>query len=390
MFFASTTLRKRKQSHTASKTYDSLERRQLLTFLPPPPMTTVVSEFAQSVDDAVVRVDNDRLIIRTTGDQNRIEMQLGFGYLQVNRDSYNSLALEIDPNQYSSIVLLSGGEDVVRVSGSNLTAQMHPDRMWVSASIGPIGGDILAPIDIHGRNFEHVEVNQEDLRDYGPYILQSNNRIRMYGNEGVDRLNMTSKSNFAIATGVTMTGEGYYHSSNVFGDLYVNGGGGDDFASLAGTRGFLQDAVFVENSTDGSDVYTGRDNWSRIQNELWDARFLNFETQRVDLLSGEDRSIVEDSGQPAYWYRVDGNDLIGGYRRMINVELIEIVGSDTSSDSLVRPEGDGVFSEKVDSMTWSDSGVTTTDPLIDLPYFPPQILPEYFEWKFVGFDRLVG
>jgi len=355
-------------------------------------MTTVVSEFAQSVDDAVVRVDNDRLIIRTTGAENRIEMRIGFGYLQVNRDGYNDLALQIDPAQYNSILLLSGGDDFVRVSGSHLTAQMHPNRLWVSAEYAPFGGDILERVEINGSNFEHVEVNQEDLRDFGPYILQGNNRIRMYGGAGVDRLDMSSKSSFAIATSATLTGDGYFLSSNAFGDLYVTGGGGDDFASLAGTRGFIDDsAFFVDGATDGSDVYTGRDNWSRIQNDLWDARFVDFETQRVDLLSGEDRSIVEDTSQPAYWYRVDGSDLIGGYRRMVNVELIEINGSATSSESLARPSGDsGVFTEKVDLMTWSSDDAVAIDPLIDTPFFPPQILPDYFDWKFHGFDRLVG
>jgi hypothetical protein len=349
-------------------------------------MTTDVAAFAQTVDNAVVRVNNDRLIIRTTGAENRIEMRLDQSYLQVNRDSYNALALQVDPSQYSSIVLIGGGEDFVRYAGSDLTAQMHPDRHWVSASIGPIGGDVVEQIDIHGNDFEQVEVNQSDLRDYGPYILESNNRIRMYGSEGVDRLDMASANSFAIATSVSMTGEGFYFSSNVFGDLYVDGRGGDDFASLAGTRGFAEGAFLVDGATDGSDRYTGRDDWSRIQNELWDGRFRNFETQRIDLLSGDDVIVVEDSDQPASWYRVDGENLVGGYRRMINTESIEIRGSDVSTETLFRPVGDGEFSEEADLMVWSsvDSGSNT------LPLYPAQISPDYFNWSFVGFDRLVG
>ena len=350
-------------------------------------MTLDVAEFAQTVDDAVVRVDSDRLIIRTTGAANIIDIRVDSGYLQINNNALDELALQLDPNQYSSIVLLSGGEDRLRTWGSGLVAQMHPNRLWVQADFAPFGGDILERIQIHGTNFDHLEVNEDNLNDAGPYLLTSNNRVRMHGSAGVDRLNMSSDSSFAIATSVSMAGDGYTYSSNAFGDLYVTGGGGDDFASLVGTRGFTEDGFFVPLEADGNDIYEGNDNSSRIRNDFWDARFVDFETQRVDLLSGDDRSVVSDTG--AAWYRVDGADLVGGFRRMINVETIEINSSSTANYTLLEPQDDsGVFVRDPGQWSWSSSPSFTLDP--DMSNFPEQIRPEYFDWTFARFDRLVG
>ena len=68
MMFACNKRRNSNPSGDASKSYAALEARQLLAFAPLPEMTTDVAEFAQTVDDAVVRVDDQqRLIIRTTG-----------------------------------------------------------------------------------------------------------------------------------------------------------------------------------------------------------------------------------------------------------------------------------------------------------------------------------
>ena len=99
-------------------------------------MTTNVSDFAVVVEDAIVRVDNDRLVIRTTGQENQIEIRLDHGFIQVNRNSQFSTALQIDPAQYQQIVLIGGGEDHVKVWGTELTAQIHPDRLWVSRKAG--------------------------------------------------------------------------------------------------------------------------------------------------------------------------------------------------------------------------------------------------------------
>ena len=400
MFFASTKRRNSNQHSDASKSYASLEARRLLALAPLPEMTTDVAEYAATVDNAVVRVDDQqRLIIRTTGESNRVDVRLGFNYLRVNNDSYDSLALQIDPSQYDKIILISGGDDLARVDGRDLDAQMHPGRLWVSAAVGPLGSDALSPIQIHGTDFERLEVNDNHFGDVGPFIHTSTNRIRMYGGDGVDRLNMSSSNNFAIATSASMVGEGYRYSSNVFGDLYVTGGGGEDFASLAGTRGYSTGAFFIGGSTTGNDVYIGRDNYSRISNELWDGRFIDFETQRVDLLSGEDRSNISDTLPTSTYYRVVGQDLVGNFRRIIGSEFIVIEGGDVASDTLYRPDAtDAVFSESATEFSFtsgevSDDGNTTDDDIDDellLPVLGKETLPDYFAWRFVSFERLVG
>lgn len=394
MFFASTKKRSGNRHSDASKSYASLEARQLLAFAPLPEMTTDVAEYAQTVDNAVIRVDDQqRLIIRTTGVNNRIDVRLEFNYLQVN-SSFNSLALEIDPSQYDRIILISEGDDVARVSGSNLNAQMHPDRLWVSGDVGPFGSSELSPIQINGTNFERVEVNDNHLSDVGPFLHTSNNRIRIYGGDGVDRLNMSSESDFAIATSVALAGDGYHFSSNAFGDLFVSGGGGEDFASLAGTRGFAESSFFLSESATGNDVYVGRDNFSRISNELWDGRFVDFETQRVDLLSGEDRSDIADTEPASTYYRVDGQDLVGNFRRIIGSEFIVVEGEGIASDNLFRPElVDSVFSETSDEFSITKGDLPNDDDVVDDEFLPGvfrESFPDYLAWRFVSFERLVG
>ena len=74
MIFASNKRRKSNRPGDASKSYASLESRRLLAFSVLPEMTTDVAEYAQTVDDAVIRVDDQRrLVIRTTGESNRID-----------------------------------------------------------------------------------------------------------------------------------------------------------------------------------------------------------------------------------------------------------------------------------------------------------------------------
>lgn len=384
MFFASNKRRNKRSGH-ASTTYVNLEQRQLLTIVPNPVQTTNVADFAVVVDDAVVRVDDRRLIIRTTGEENRIDISLEFGYLQVNRDSVFSTALQIDTQQYDRIVLLSGGDDDVRVTGRNITAQLHPDRLWFSGESLSFDGE-AEPIQINGSDFEHVEVLDSNFRDFGPSVIRSENRIRFHGSDGVDRLDMRSGNNFAISTSVSLTGEDYSFYANAFGDLFVDGGGGDDFASLAGTRGFEPDAFFANDQTglNGDDVYYGRDNFSRISNDLWDARFVNFETQRVDLLSGLDRSVVEDTERPSAHYRVVGEDLVGGFRRMVGVESIEIIGNQNSTEVLV-----GVTSEDGVLLQEDDVAVLSNDfPLPNNSPFLPEVFPRSYQWQFRSFDRI--
>ena len=379
--------RKRRRSHRSRTKYASLEKRQLLTFIVLPKMTTDVAAFADTVQDAVVRIDQDRLIIRTTGAKNRILVRLEHGYLQVNTENFNALALQIDSSQYSKILLLSNGDDAVNVYGSNLQAQMRPDRLWVySESVGDFFGE-PSTMEIHGADFEFLNVSESSLGDYGPFVLTSNNRIRMYGDNGVDRLRMDSNSNFAIATSAEMTGEGYQFYSNVFGDLYVSGGGGDDFATLMGTRGFSEDTFLVRNSSNGNDVYFGQDNFSRISNDLWDGRFIDFETQRVDLLSGNDRSTVVDTLRPETWYRVDGNDLVGAFRRMVNVETIEIKG-DNSVDALYRPESEGTLLEQQDGYVFMGDFNREDD---DEEFSPVvnELIPTSFVMRFSAFEQIL-
>lgn len=384
--------------------YDALEAKRLLALAPLPQMTTNVEQFAQTVEDAVVRVDDQqRLLIRTTGGNNRVDFNLGFNFLHVNRGSFAELALELDPTQYDQIIVVSGGNDVAQVSGQNLFAQMHPDKLWVSAEVGALGSNDLAPIQIHASGFERMQVDDHLYGDVGPFIHTSNNRIRMYGSDGVDRLDMNSNSNFAIATSAKLIGDGYFYSSNVFGDLFVSGGGGEDFAALAGTRGFPGNAFFVAESTTGDDVYYGRDNLSRISNELWDGRFLDFETQRIDLLGGEDRSVVKDSAAANTYYRVAGDDLVGAYRRFIGSEFIEVSGANIERDTLFRPhETDAVFSESAERFSYTSANFPDGDVTVDensnenseddvvLPGLGEEIIPDYFRWTFTSFERLVG
>lgn len=395
MFFASTKRRSGNRHSDASRSYVSLEARRLLALAPLPELTTDVAEFAQTVDDAVVRVDDQRLIIRTTGESNLINIRLELNYLQVNA-SFDSLALEIDPSQYSRIILISEGDDVARVSGSDLDAQLHPTRLWVSGDVGPFGSDDLSPIQINGTNFERLEVNDSHLRDAGPFLHTSDNRIRFYGGDGVDRLDMSSESDFAITTSVSLVGDGYHFSSNAFGDLFVSGGGGEDFATLAGTRGFTESSFFRSESANGDDVYFGRDNFSRISNDLWDGRFVDFETQRVDLLSGEDRSNIVDTLPASTFYRVDGQDLVGNFRRIIGSEFIVVNGGDIDSDTLFRPDlVDGVFSETSDEFGLTQGDLPNDDggDVVDDGEFRPlfeERIPDFLAWRFISFERLVG
>lgn len=396
MFFASKMRRNRNHSRATGVGYASLESRRLLALAALPETTTDVAEYAATIEDAVIRVDDQqRLIIRTTGDVNRIDVRLEFNYLQVNRTSFSQLALQIDPGQYDQIILLSGGDDVARVSGRDIVAQLHPDRLWVSGEVGTVDGDESAPFQIHGSNFEHLEVNQDIPGDVGPFIHRSNNRIRLFGSDGVDRLNMTSDNDFAIATSATLTGDGYFYSTNVFGDLFVDGGGGEDTAALTGTRGFAGNTFPFSESADGRDVYFGSDEFSRISNELWDGRFLNFETQRVDLLSGEDRSFVRDELRENTFYRVDGRDLVGAFRRFIGSETIEIDGSATT-DLLNRPDEVGAILSQTDNgysyTSTSDSTGSSDEGNVDLvsPLSSSEIFPDTINWHFDSFERLFG
>ena len=70
---------RRQRVESASKSYAPLENRRLLVFAPLPEMTTDVAAFADNVSDAIVRIDQDRLIIRTTGEQNRVDIHLDYG-----------------------------------------------------------------------------------------------------------------------------------------------------------------------------------------------------------------------------------------------------------------------------------------------------------------------
>lgn len=393
MFFASQKRRRkhlrnfRSRRNCASKQYRSLESRQLLAFLPPPVMTTNVADFAHTIDDAIVRVDDQqRLVIRTTGQENRIDLRLDQGYLQVNRESVFSSALEIDLSQYQRIVMIGGGEDELRVWGTELTAQMHPDRLWVAGESRSFSSGLSGSLELHGNGFEHVEVNDSGQQDYGPLLHLSRNRIRMHGSAGVERLDMVSTNNFSVKTSVSMTGDDFYFSANTFGDLYVTGRGGNDFASLAGTRGFEAGAVLNDSSaSSGNDIYTGRNNWSRIQNDLWDARFVDFETQRVNLLSGEDSAMIADTNRPAAWYRADGQDLVGAFRRLMNVEAIQVTGSDVTSEVLLEPVAENATLDvAADSYRWSGDFAAAADT----PRYLAEAFPPTFEWTFDSFDRL--
>ena len=370
-----------------NKQYAPLESRQLLAFLPPPVMTTNVADFAHTIEDAIVRVDNQRLVIRTVGEENRIDLRLDQGYLQINRESSFSTALEIDLSQYQRIVMISGGDDELRVWGTDLSAQMHSDRLWVGGESHSLSTGQSGSLNLHGSGFEHVEVNDSGQQDFGPLRHVSSNRIRMYGSAGVERLDMSSSNNFSIKTSVSMTGDDFYFSANAFGDLYVTGRGGNDLASLAGTRGFEAGAIVNDLSgSNGNDIYTGRDNWSRIQNDLWDARFVDFETQRVNLFSGEDTATVADANRPAAWYRVDGSELVGAFRRFVNVEQIQITGLDTGNDVFVEPVSDSA-TLALDVDSYRLSGDLPAPQVV--PFHLAEAFPTTFSWKFESFDRLV-
>lgn len=391
MFFASQKRRRKLQRSNrsrrkgASKQYSQLESRQLLAFLPPPVMTTNVADFAHTIEDAIVRVDDQqRLVIRTTGQENRIDLRFDQGFIQINRDSQFSTALQIDLSQYQRIVMIGGGEDELRVWGTGLSAQIHPNRLWVAGESNSLEG-ASGSLVLHGNGFEHVEVNDSGQQDFGPLLHQSNNRIRMFGSDGVERLDMNSRNNFSIKTSVSLTGDDFYFSANAFGDLYVTGRGGNDFASLAGTRGFGATLSHL-SAANGNDVYTGRDNWSRIQNDLWDARFVDFETQRVDLLSGNDSANVADTNRPAAWYRVNGRDLVGAFRRFVNVEAIRVTGSDVGNEVLVEPTAAGDVTLAVEADSYRLSGNLKTPA--SSPLHLAETFPDSFEWTFESFDRI--
>ena len=162
--------------------------------------------------------------------------------------------------------------------------------------------------------------------------------------------------------------------------------GGNDLASLAGTRSFEPNEFpgFLPAST-GKDFYTGRDDWSRIRNDKWDARFVNFETQRVDLLSGRDSAVVEDINRAVSRYRFVGHDLVGAYRRFINIETIHVTGTDKNTEVIVDPiSGDGSLVEQADTYVWAGSRL----PQVSSSYLA-EVFPATFNWKFESFDRLV-
>lgn len=394
--FASTNRRRRNRTRPLPAQYAALEPKRLLAFAAPPTTTTDVPSFADATEDAIVRIDDqNRLIIRTTGETNHVWIDLNFNYIQINNRSHSSTALEIEPDRYDRIILIGDGNDTVRVTGGGLRAQLHPTRMWVSTeNVGLYTEDTL-PLEIFGNGFENVQVNDDAQIDFGKFVAKSTNRIRMHGSEEVDSLTMQTSNGLITRTSVTLSGEGYRLSSNYFGDLYVNGNGGRDFGLLTGTRGYQPTAVVLGSPTAGDDVYFARDNFSRITNELFDARFVDIETQRVDLLTGDDRATIRDVSLTKAYYRVDGNQLVGAFRRLINIETIRVDASETLNDFLLRPDTEkGTFSEPANVLRYefelNNSNVDETDsnPLpADLD--SDQIVPSMFAWTFVGIEEVL-
>jgi hypothetical protein len=397
--FTQASRRRRRKGSSTQASYTKLESRKLLTLAAPPATTDDINAFADSVEDAIVRIDDmDRLIIRTTGESNQITINLDLSYIQVNNESFSSLALEVQPERYDSILLLSGGDDTVRVLGQNLRAQMHPTRLWVATdNVGNQVEDGL-PLQIFGSSFENVQVHDALLVDFGHFIVRSNNQIRMYGSEGTDYLNMETTTGLVTRTTATLVGEGYRLSSNAFGDLYVTGSGGEDFGMITGTRGYRQDALAVFGSpTDGKDLYFARDNFAQLTNELFNARFVDIETQRVDLLSGDDRAVIMDENRVNAYYRVDGEHLVGAFRRLINTETIQVDAIATSQDFFFRPDPErGAFFETETELRYefkvpSDESANTEPGIGPLPPLSPayEIIPGQFSWRFLGIENVL-
>jgi hypothetical protein len=91
----------------------------------------------------------------------------------------------------------------------------------------------------------------------------------------------------------------------------------------------------------------------------------------------------------ATWYRVDGDDLVGAFRRMVNIETIQIDGIGTATDSLYRPDADrGTLIEGTNEYEFSGQ-FTDPDDQTQVFALSKEIIPDFFNMKFSSFEQLL-
>ncbi len=369
--------------------YQQIESKKLLAIAAPPMVTTDVGVFLESTENAIVRIDEEasRLVIRLDGEDNTVDINLDFGYIEVNRTG-DGPVLAIEPDRYDRILVFGNGDDVLNVVGMDLRAQLRPDRAWVaSETVGRFGGERGA-ISVQATDVEDVGVLDSPLIDVGPFIYRSDNVVRFFGSDGDDHLTMTSDNPFLITTGATLVGEGYRYRVNSFGQLRVFAGEGQNLASIRGTRDFrtTDSVVGVGFQGSGVDQFFATDEFSRIRNDRFEAQFSGFDITRVDLLSGDDSVHVVDTQATETAYQVDGETLVGNFRRFINAERITIDGSAISDDTLrIAAELQDDFEEDGDSGDFAFERTSSgqEDTFLD------QVVPVNFFWGWRGFEEFV-
>lgn len=379
--------------------YAQLERRQVLTTILLPEMTTDLAVFEESTQNATVHVnDSSELVIRVTGEENYIEINLDWGQIRVNPTKQEPV-LGIDVDRYEKILVVGDGDDNLVVIGDGLRAQMHPQRTWIKAEnyFRQEGQELT----IHGIGLEDVEIRDFIVPFSGS--LSNSNVVRMFGSDGSDHLTMTD------AISATVVGEGYQYRASGLGKLFAFANGGENFASVIGTREIPGDSTLIESNwhcaalnttrtcfpyqiSDGVDLFYAADNFANLQNSLIDARFVDFGTTRVDLLSGVDQVHIQDTEAESSWYRVDGESLVGANRRFINSERITIDGTGIANDQLVTPdlsagefesdENDRSYSFRRDTTVLLPEGEAKYEGL-------NQVIPDEFYWAWNSFETIL-
>jgi hypothetical protein len=379
--------------------YVNLERRQVLTRIILPETTTNLDAFNEAVESATIRInDQSDLVIRLQDTTtNYVEINLNFGFIRVNSTDQEPV-LGIETDRYERVLVIGdGNDDRLVVTGDGLRAQLHPQRTWIKdeSLVQALGQEFT----VQGTNLEHVEIDDFITPFTGG--LYSSNTVRMFGSDGSDHLTMTDSNN------VTMVGEGYTYRADSVRRLFAFAKGGENFANILGTREIPGEdteteferpqwhcavAASIRNcfpyrSSSGTDQFYATDNFANLQNEFLDARFVDFGTTRVDLLSGVDNVHIQDTASDSTWYRIDGESLVGANRRFINSERITIDGSQIANDQLLAPAS-GEFEESETEAKLAFSRDATIPLAEEEQKYEKlnQVFPDNFYWRWVAFE----
>lgn len=350
----------RKRS-TQTHDYRSLEPRRLLAFVAGP-MTTDLAEFQSEIVDTNVRIDNNTLFLSSQGETNQIEVNLRLGYVKAYQslgESPQAMAFDFRDTEISRIVVV-GNEGVDRVLLRQFDfANLQPGKLW--ARMEHFGGtERMGHFDQGGREIQVFATSTEQIyataywNDF--YVNSSEPRsfIRINGSTGNDvvtvpEANQNNLPFFSVTRpAIEVTGDGYEIYASEYDDVVVRGNGGRDVAELHGTS--------------GADVYTSVNNHSALETENWKVSLRDFAWERVNLHEGNDQARISSHRQNHL--RQVGNELIGGGKRLTNVDNLFANLTRRTNDSLIADSNSTdqriVVSNEDDSTTRMDFFVDGT------------------------------